>query len=78
MNKFPQDSNRKLYFKKDPQNDFVPLKKRRRKEVKENPNLVGNGRFQCLVANERFQCLVVLEGKTSFSPLFTFLLTNFI
>jgi hypothetical protein len=28
-----------------------PLKRRRRKEVKKDPNLVANGRFQCLVAN---------------------------
>jgi hypothetical protein len=30
----------------------------RRKEVKEDPNLVANGRFQCLVALERFHYLV--------------------
>jgi hypothetical protein len=29
----------------------MPLKKRRKKEVKEDPNSMGNGRFQCLVAN---------------------------
>jgi hypothetical protein len=51
-----------------------PLKrrKRRKKDVKENPNLVVNGRtqclvalerFQCLVANGRFQCLVAIEGE---------------
>jgi hypothetical protein len=29
--------------------------------VKEDPNSVANGRFQCLVALERFQSLVALE-----------------
>jgi hypothetical protein len=32
---------------------FTLLKKRKRKEVKEDPNSVANGRFQCLVANGR-------------------------
>ncbi len=40
-----------MFEKKSPKLfKFMPLKKRRRKEVKENPNLVANGRFQCLVA----------------------------
>jgi len=34
--------------------------KRRRKEVKEDPNLVANGGFRCLVAFGRFHCLVAL------------------
>ncbi len=29
--------------------------------MKEDPNLVANGRFQCLVANGRFQCLMAFE-----------------
>jgi hypothetical protein len=49
---------------------FMPLKRRKKKEVKENPNLV---------ADERFQCLVALGGEkeTSFSHFITFPLTNF-
>jgi hypothetical protein len=38
-----------------------PLKRRRRKEVKEYPNSIANWRFQCLVAFERFHSLVALE-----------------
>jgi hypothetical protein len=34
--------------------EFALLKKRKRKEVKEDPNLMANGRFHCLVALERF------------------------
>jgi hypothetical protein len=51
-----------------------PLKRRKRKEMKEDPNLVANGRFQCLMALGRFQCLVALERKkrSTFSPLPTF------
>jgi hypothetical protein len=37
-----------------------PLKGMKRKEGKEDPNSVANGRFQCLVALGRFHCLVVL------------------
>jgi hypothetical protein len=37
------------------------LKIRKRKEVKEDPNLVASGRFQCLVAPGRFYRLVVVE-----------------
>jgi len=49
--------------KREPQMIQIrPLKKRRKKEVKENPNSVVNGRFQCLVANGRFQCFVA-NGK---------------
>jgi hypothetical protein len=42
-----------------------PLKRRKRKEVKEDPNLVANGRFQCLVG---------LGGKrrSTFSPFHLF------
>jgi hypothetical protein len=57
----------------------MPLKKRRKKEVKEDPNSMGNGRFQCLVALERFQCLVA-NGKRRKNILFAsshFLPTNF-
>jgi hypothetical protein len=32
----------------------------RRKEVKEDPNSVANGRFQCLVDLKKFHCLVAL------------------
>ncbi len=39
--------------------EFTPLKKRRRKEVKEDPNSMAYGRFQCLLVFGRFQCLVV-------------------
>jgi hypothetical protein len=38
----------------------VLLKRRKRKKVKEDPNLVANGRFKCLVAPKEFQCLVAL------------------
>jgi hypothetical protein len=77
--------------KKDKWSKFVPLKRRRRNETREDPNLVANGGSQawwpmesskfgdlwnvpCLVANGRFQAWWPLEGegKTSFSPLFTF------
>jgi hypothetical protein len=40
---------------------ICPLKRRRRKDVKEDPNSVANGRFQCLVALGRFHYLVALE-----------------
>jgi len=46
-------------FKRRPQMIRIhPLKKMRRKEVKEVPNLVANGRFHYLVAFGRFHCLV--------------------
>jgi hypothetical protein len=56
-----------------------PLKRKRRKEVKEDSNSIANGRFQCLVALERFQCLVAngRKKKNTFSPLPTFLPRNF-
>jgi len=38
---------------------FALLKRRKRKEVKEDPNSVAYGRFQWLEANGRFQCLLV-------------------
>jgi hypothetical protein len=41
---------------------FTPLKRKKRKEVKEDPHSMAYGRFQCLVALERFQCLVVFGG----------------
>jgi hypothetical protein len=47
------------------------FKNKKKKEVKKNPNLVANGRFQCLVA-------LGGEGETSFSPILIFPLTNFI
>jgi hypothetical protein len=50
------------YVKKKPQMIRIHLlKRRKKKEMKEDPNLVANERFQCLVANGRFQCLVTLE-----------------
>jgi hypothetical protein len=60
------------HVRKKKRSKFVPLEKRRRKEAREDPNLVANGRFQCLVALGRFHALWPLEGKkeTSFSPLF--------
>jgi hypothetical protein len=62
---------------------ICPLKRRRRKEVKENPNWVANGKFQnlvafgrfhYLVAFERFQCLVAngRKRRNTFSILLTF------
>jgi hypothetical protein len=49
-----------------------------KEKVKEDPNSVAYGRFQCLVALERFQTWWPLEErKTSFSFLFIFPLTNF-
>jgi hypothetical protein len=57
------------------------FKRRGRKEVKEEPNLVANGRFQCLMALGRFQVRWLLEGEgegeASFSPLFILPPTNF-
>jgi hypothetical protein len=50
---------------------FALLKRKRRKEVKENPNSLANGRFQCLVANGR-------RRRNTFSPLPTFPPINFI
>jgi hypothetical protein len=48
--------------KRDPQMIQIrPLKKRRRKEMKEDPNSMANGRFQCLVTFGRFHYLVALE-----------------
>jgi hypothetical protein len=38
----------------------MPLKKRRMKEAREDPNLVALEETSCLVANGRFQCLVAL------------------
>jgi hypothetical protein len=40
--------------------EFPLLKERRMKDVKEDSNLVANGRFHYLVAFERFHCLVAL------------------
>jgi hypothetical protein len=37
------------------------FKEKERKEVKEDPNLLALGMFQCLVALGRFQCLVAFE-----------------
>jgi hypothetical protein len=48
---------------------FAFLKKRRRKEVKEDFNLMANGRFQCLVALRRFHCLVAFERFHAWWPL---------
>ncbi len=65
--------------KKEPQMIWIhPLKRRKRKEVKEDPKLVTNGRFQCLVALGRFYCLVALERKkrSTFSHLFILPPTN--
>jgi hypothetical protein len=60
--------------------EFSLLKRRRRKKVKEDPNSVANGKFQCLVALERFQCLVANGRKrkkgNTFSPLLIFPTTN--
>jgi len=36
----------------------MPLEKRKRKEAREDPNLVVNGMFQCLVVNGEVFCLV--------------------
>jgi hypothetical protein len=56
--------------KKNPKwSEFTLLKKRRRKKVKEDPNSVVNGRFQCLMAKGR-------RRRNTFSPFLTFLLTN--
>ncbi len=55
-----------VWKKKNPKwSKFIILKRRKWKEVKEDPNLVANGRFQCLVALGRFKCLVVLEGSNA-------------
>jgi hypothetical protein len=50
-------------FKKERANNDLnsPFeRKRRKKEVKEDPNLVANGRFHYLVTLERFHCLMAL------------------
>jgi hypothetical protein len=52
----------------------VPLKKRR-KDVRENPNLVANERFQCLVVLGRLQAWWPLKGKKEAS--FSFLFISF-
>jgi hypothetical protein len=51
-----------MFGKKKAPNDLSSpfLKRKRRKEVKEDPNSVVNGRFQCLGANGRFLSLVAL------------------
>jgi hypothetical protein len=71
----------KNYVRKiEPQMIWIhSLKRRRRNDVKEDPNLVANGRFQCLVALGRFQCLVAngRKRKITFSALPTFPLINF-
>jgi len=66
---------------KEPQMIWIRLlKRKKRKEVKEDLNSVANGRFQCLVALERFHCLVAngRKRRNTFSPLPTFPPTNFI
>ncbi len=40
--------------------EFTVFKRRKWKELKEDPNSVGNGRFHCLVALGRLHCLVTL------------------
>ncbi len=58
---------------------FALFKRRRWKEVEEDPNSVANGRFYCLVALRRFHWLVGNGKKRSntFLLLFTFPPTNF-
>ncbi len=47
--------------KKSQMFQICPLKRRRRKEVNEDPNLMAYGRFQFLVAFGTFHCLMALE-----------------
>jgi hypothetical protein len=65
--------------KKPPMIQIHPFKKRRNKEVKEDPNSMANGRFHCLVALERFHYLVAngRRRKSTFSPLLISPPTNF-
>jgi hypothetical protein len=59
--------------------EFALLKRRRRKEVKEDPNSVANERFHFLVALGRFLCLMAngRRRRGIFSPFPTFPPTNF-
>jgi hypothetical protein len=54
-----------LYIKKTKSKlfKFAFSKKRRRKKVKEDPNLVANGRFQCSMGFGRFQAWWPMEGS---------------
>jgi hypothetical protein len=54
--------------------EFALLKRKKKKEVKEDPNSKANRRFQCLVVNGRLQCLVTngTKNRITFSPLPTF------
>ncbi len=73
-----QDLNWELSSKKENSKwfEFALLKKKKKKEVKENPNSRANRKFQCLVVNGRFQCLVTneMKSKNTFSPFPTFLM----
>ncbi len=70
-NKFSKIQIEHYVWKREPKSSkFTPFKRRRRKEVKEDLNLVANGRFQSSVAFERFQCLVA-NGRRRRNILFT-------
>jgi len=49
--------------KREPKIIQISAFNEKKKEVKENPNLVANGRFKLLVANGRFQCLVAFRRR---------------
>jgi hypothetical protein len=42
---------------------FVPLKRRERKMVKEDPHLMAYGRFQCLVGFERRRRIILFTSS---------------
>ncbi len=66
-NKYSLNLNKKLCPKRNSPkwSEFALLKRRRRKGVKENPNSMAKGRFQCLVANGK-------KMRSTFSTLPTF------
>ncbi len=56
-------------WRREPQMIWIHfLKKRKRKEVKKDPNLVANGRFQCLVALGRRRRETLNPKPSHFPP----------
>jgi hypothetical protein len=46
-----------------------PLKRKKRKEVEEDPNLMAYGRFQCLVANGRKRRNILFVSLLTLPPI---------
>jgi hypothetical protein len=59
-----------LQKKNSNRSEFAFFKRRRWKEMKEDPNSMANGRLHCLVALERFHYLVAngRRKRNTFSP----------